>query len=63
MQCAFSCGQQCARVISVIFDGWSLGNVLVVGVANVIERGDSNVVTFNSDAAVRSTFPPKTPIP
>ena len=34
-------------VISVVFDGWGLGNVLVMGVAIVIKRGDNNALSVN----------------
>ena len=50
IQCAFCFVRTCAMVISVVFDGWSLGNVFVVGVANVIGRSDSNAVKFDSEA-------------
>ena len=49
-QFALSCVQKCAEVIPVVFDGWCLGNVLVVGVADVIERRDSDVVGFDGES-------------
>ena len=41
--------QKCANVISVVFDDWCLGNVLVVEDADGTERCDSDVVVFDGE--------------